>query len=329
MFRIALLAIAALLGMVGCGADDEKAKTEEGTPVADAGQVKGEWTLESVALRENKDQAIVNSGFFTARIRANGTIYMAFEGFNLSGGNLRPYVSCSGFRSGKIRVESGTAIFSDYVMGATSGTCEGVDAAPAIKTLPDISSKMAMAGDKLQVSLDFTYVDATGASKMDALVYTFKKKGDETWDGSGLDPAFLGTWRLSKVYSDVLCDPKSAGEANYTTRGELTVGGTVTTTISAAGYQQVLTDFALGSGDKCSGTTVGTLSPTMLGMGQTETSATAECASDKDPEGYVELLNRDGTADTKWVQFLAYKVPDEDCAGGVLQAALIGVNERQ
>ena len=342
----AILILTFFIVTFGCGKEEKgksngSVKTESGEeekaepnglvkPVSGPSEMRGEWTLETVTMKENISYPISTTGFLTAKFRGNDTFYFTYESFSLSGGETSLYSSCSAFGSGKFRIENGTAILSDHQLGLVSGNCDGVTDGPGIFPLLDTAVKIETHEGKLLISREFSYLDKVGNPGKDSLVYRFNRTSEETWGGAGFDPAFDGTWKSSKIYMRTNCENKIFAPV-IASKSEIPISGIYTKKISPLEYAEESIEFSWGDGEKCTGTASGTVTPDLLDLKFVQVAASTECTKEGEKsEGLVVLLERLQISGTnKLVQLGAVTYPNDGCVGEKAGIQFIGISEKQ
>lgn len=306
--------------------DNSDSDADLGTPVIDAAKLYGMWVFESVTLQDNKDQAIVVSGENKRIYRADGSYFSEIQAQTLSVSGNTQMDSCTRYNSSKFSVSNGSATMTDIISAYVEGVCSRDDESPTVIDSPDEAGiKLYINGDKLNQSTEFTYKDKSGNSKKDQIVMTFKKTAEETWDGTGIDPRFDGSWTVTKMYLRSKC---LVGED----AAEIAISGTQIMSVNGSEIEIENKNFALDTAEKCTGTIKASLSVTNLNaeIEYDESTASNNCIKPS-PEkpGYAELIDKDIlTPSNKWISVKSFKYTDEDCGDDVRQVKSLMIAEK-
>ncbi len=324
--KLGLLYLSTTLFLSSCGGKGSGNGPENAAvPVVSIDEIVGVWQLTSIFVKEAPDEAIVVSGSHSIRIRKDGVSFSERVAFGLSVGGEDIYSVCSSYSSLKLSLTSGNLILTDRVFANLSGKCGEDTATPTAYKDEDSALKAYKNGESLQIESENSML-VDGVSKKITIVQSFKKISDETWDASGLDPGFIGTFNARKIFVDYACTdtPESAS------RSEIAFSGNVSIQIAASSYTETYTSFKIGTGDPCTATTSGTLSPSPLTLSLTQTSSTDACAASSNDSQDVVLAERDIIGiGNKWVTIAIKTKADTDCAGGRATERLIGISEKQ
>ncbi len=324
--KLGLLYLSTTLFFSSCGGKGSGNGSENAAvPVVSIDEIVGVWQLTSIFVKEAPDEAIVVSGTSSVRIRKDGVSFSEKVAFGLSAGGNTIFSGCTSYSSRKISVSSGNLIATDRVVADISGNCGEDRVTPTAYTDDDLALKVYKNVDSLQVE-DETSILVDGVSKKFTIVQSFKKISDETWDASGLDPGFIGTFNARKLFVDFACT--DTPESAY--RSEIALSGTMSTQITASSYTETYTSFKIGTGDPCSATASGTVSPSQLKLTLAQTSSTDVCAATSNDPQDVVLVERDLIGiGNKWITISIKTKPDTDCAGGRTTERIIGISEKQ
>ncbi len=330
--HILVIAIWSSIFLPACGSSDSNNDSSTTESIASIGDIEGSWVLDSVAFRDNSSQAITLSGINKLRVRPNGTFLIDSRGVTLSGGGQILIDSCTAITSGKIELAGQKVLYSDRVQVVFSGDCTGEESSlnppPRADSIPDTSANISRIDDKLLISFEFTYLDNQGNSKKDTIEYNYLHASDETWDGDGLDSDFIGTWGLDKVYLNWVCDYNSS----YHKVSELAVAGQYQIAFQADQYAESFINFAVGSADKCTANTTGSISASKFGFTMSQISASSPCAAEEE-DGDTVTERRNIVVGDRYINFSTRAVTNSSaglCVGsGSTTVTWINVLEKK
>jgi hypothetical protein len=314
------------VGLASCGKSKDKSKEEAASPVTDGALIRGTWVYESVSIKtDTADQAVTN-GLSKLSLLGNGTFSESSEASTYSIAGTVLDSNCTRYLTGKWQVTNGVLLLTDMYVAATSGNCNGLSYTPIVeKAGSDQSRTAGLSGNKLLLAADFSYTGTDGTPKTGRTTSTLTKESEETWDGSGLNPRFSGTWKVNKIYVDDVCGLPTDSHT------ELVLKGTAQITIAGATYSSILSGFAVGSEPGCDATDNGTVAPLPpYDFKTSQVTVSADCGKTSvTPPGEVDLLNRSLiSASGKLVSYYAKGDPVTKCTEGRDRVSQIVVSER-
>lgn len=321
-----MFAMAILISAFGCGTkkNNESSSSALSTP-ASLDEITGLWQLSSVSIKEKPLESIVFSGIETLRLRKDGVAFYEQNAFSASSAGIEVEKNCTAYMSAKAALNGSTVVFSDVVIAELSTSCLSSYSKPTSYMSADTASKVYKDGGKLRFENETT-VKEKGVSTKLTVVSIYEKKSEETWSGIGLDPNFIGTFKLSKTYIDNSCLDSDVGAV----QSEIAFSGTLTQTISDNNITETQTDFRFGSDVGCSGSKSGTIQPEKLFFNVKPTTSTNDCMLvDEDPSE-VTLFQRDiALTNSKYVSLISTNSSSTECASGTQNLTTIAIYEKQ
>ena len=309
-------------GKSGGGSDSSSL----GSAVNSNTEILGTWDLTGFSIQDYPQEQIVFSGRASIRFRADGVTLNEFKAYSSSFGGEMLYDRCTGYESGKFSAANGVIIRTDIVSAGVSGNCYDVKSPPSAMTLDDMAMKAFVNGTTLTLTTETTIL-AQGVSKKITILRTLTKRSDETWDGSGIDTAISGTYKMANMYLDYAC--KSDDSDRF--KGALSLGGSLTLKITGNTYTETQSNFKIGALDPCTAVTNGTIEAGALATKWTQTNSSHECGTNTPDPTEVVHFERElmGLPSGEYISMTYESYPNEDCEKGYAHSIQIGVFERQ
>lgn len=297
-----------------------------GSAVTSNADILGTWDLTGFSIQDYPQEQIALSGRASIRFRADGATVNEFKAYSSSFGGEMLYERCTGYESGKFSVANGVIIRSDIISAGVSGNCYDVRSPPSAIDLDDMAMKAFINGTTLTLTNDTTILQQ-GVSKKITILRTLTKRSDETWDGSGIDPALSGTYKLANLYIDYAC--KSDDSDRF--KGALSLGGSLTLKITGNTYTETQTNFKMGALDACTAVTNGSIQPGSLTTQWSQSDSSHDCAKKSSDPNDVVHFDREviGLPSQEYVSMASKSYPDETCENGYAHSIEISVFERQ
>lgn len=297
-----------------------------GKPVTNQSELLGTWSLTRVSLDDPKMGNVSFSGRAHMRFRADGVVMAEFSKYSLSFGDHPVYGDCTGYESGLFSLASGVVTRTETMIVGLKGHCYGVKISPAVKISQDKKLKALIRGSTLRVSGDVTVIQK-GVSKTITILSTFTRKAKDTWDGSGVDPALVGRYRLSGMYTDSSCKSSDMDEL----KGELPTSGSWTFQATGTSYTSKQEAFRIGPSEACTGTTKGQVTGDRLSLKWTQDRSSNTCLEAASSDGDQVQIKRDimGLPSRNYVMVTSMRFSNKDCDDGYSYRTLISVFARQ
>ena len=309
-------------GKSGGGSDSSSL----GSAVNSNTEILGTWDLTGFSIQDYPQDQIAFSGRASLRLRADGGILTELVAYSSSFAGDSLHGRCTGYESGKFTVANGILTRTDTVVVGVSGDCHDIKASPGAKKVEDVALKAFLTGSTLNLTSETTTLEQ-GVSKKITILRTFTKRADETWDGSGIDSALSGTYKISKIYADYSCK----SDASDRFKGTLSLGGSLILKITGNKYTETRTGFKIGAIDACTAVTNGTIEPNTLSNNWAQTDSSHECAKKEPDPDVIVHFDREiiGMPSGAYVSIVASSYPHETCENGYSQDIDISVFERQ
>ncbi len=301
-----------------------------GTSVTHQSELFGTWSLNRVSLEDPKNGNVSFSGRAHMRFRADGVVMAEFSKYSLSFGNHTVYGECTGYESGLFSVAIGAVSRSvsrtETIIVGLKGHCYGVKISPAVKISQDQTLKAVIRGSTLAITGDVTVIQK-GVSKSITILSTFTRKTKDTWDGSGVDPALVGRYRLSGMYTDSSCKSADMNEL----KGELPTSGSWTFQATGRSYISKQEAFRIGPSEACTGTAKGQVTGDRLSLKWTKDRSSNTCVEEASSDDDLIQVKRDimGLPSRDYVMIMSAKFPNKDCDDGYSYRTLISVFARK
>jgi hypothetical protein len=299
--------------------------TDHGKPVMNQSELVGTWSLASVSLDDPKIGSVSFSGQSYLRFRVDGVVMAEFLNYSLSFSDQAVYGDCTGYETGSFSIAGDSFIRADTMIVGLTGYCYGAKISPAVKTRQDQKLRSIIRGSILTISGDVT-VTQKGVTRHITIRNTYIRKTKDTWDGSGVDPALVGRYRLTGMYTDSSCKGAPMNEF----KGELPTSGSWTFEATTKSYISKQEAFRIGPSEPFACTTKGQMTGDRLSIKWTQDSSSDECmASDSSDNDKIQY-ERDimGLPSRNYVTIMMAKFPDKDCDDGFSYRTLISVFTR-
>jgi hypothetical protein len=297
-----------------------------GKPVINQSELLGTWSLKGVSLEDPKNGNVSFSGSAHVRFRADGVVMAEFSKYSLSFGDHAVYGDCTGYESGLFSVASGVVTRAETMIVGLKGHCYNVKISPAVKLSQDQTLKAVIRGSTLTISSDFTVVQK-GVTRHVTILSTFTRKAKDTWDGSGVDPALVGRYRLSGMYTESSCKSADMNEL----KGEIPTTGSWTFHATSKSYISKQEAFRIGPSEACTGTTKGQMTGGGLSIKWTQDSSSSKCMGSESSDDDQLQIKRDivGLPSRNYVMATSMRFSNKDCDDGFSYLTLISVFARQ
>lgn len=290
------------LCVISCSSESEPSRP------AELSDLYGTWELVSMRVDVAPDVEFLTTGAVKWRFLPNGTVVTSARiwsaAASLDGETVTVADDCTFHDSAVITGSAGRYVTSQTARAYAQGECPGVSAEVAsVGTDDDTSLELSIRGDMLIAR----YVEGS---------QTFSKVSDDTWDGTGLDPAMIRTWEFSEMRIATFCSGESDGSG-----GSIPFMGSASIAISAdATFVQTYTNFSVAS-VTCTGTSSGTFTTTKLTVdfnyeaeGTTCTESGQAVPADDNSES--SLIDRTVVVGNELIGFELEREPDDTCFSG-------------
>ncbi len=294
--------------------------------MTDPSQLTSAWTTKSLSIQNSANQAVAYSGNDTLIFRQNGTFFKSSVASSISVAGTDISKNCTAYSSGNWTLSNGSIALTSAYIGVISGSCDS-NGAVSIVPVSDVSYSAILVNGQLNFTYPFTYKDSSGNSQNGSMVVTYTQGAAETWDGTGIDPRFTGSFTVKSFYANYICTNSQANN-DQSASGTVGFSGTVTNVVTGTSYTYTENNYIVGTQPACTGTSQGTLSVKPLEVDPSDSSDSTACIegifSNAVPTGDVNLLNRDiATNSNQWVNFEDVKIPDSNCQGGMSETQTI------